>query len=62
MTSDLDIYRSAKVRIERHGDEAALYATGGADLLLDDGNGVGGRFMAAVEELRSGGRAGGKVK
>ena len=38
MTSDLDIYRAAKLLIDKHGEEAALYAAGRADQLLDEGD------------------------
>ena len=33
MTSDLDIYRSAHVLIQQHGEAAAMEGDGGADLL-----------------------------
>jgi hypothetical protein len=41
MTSDLDIYRAAKLLIDQHGDEAALCAAGRADLLLEEGDTAG---------------------
>jgi hypothetical protein len=60
MTSDLDIYRAAKLLIDKHGDEAALYAAGRADLLLEEGDAAGAatwhRIVAAVEELQRGKR------
>ena len=34
MTDDLDIFRAAKRVIDQHGDDAVLYASGRADLLL----------------------------
>ena len=37
MTSDPDIYRTAKLLIDQHGEEAATNAAGRADLLLEDG-------------------------
>jgi hypothetical protein len=38
MIPALDIYRVAKLLIDRHGDEAVLHAAGRADLLLEDGD------------------------
>ena len=62
MTSDLDIYRAAKLLIDPNGDEAALYAAGRADLLFEEGDAAGAatwrRIMAAVEELQRGRRPG----
>ena len=56
MTDDLDIYRAAKLVIDQHGDDAALYASGRADVLLEDGDIEGAtiwrRITAAVEELQ----------
>jgi hypothetical protein len=40
-SSDLDIYRAAKLIVDQHGDEAALYATGRADQHLDEGDTAG---------------------
>ena len=37
MTSDLDIYRSAKLLIDQHGGDAARRATMRADALLEAG-------------------------
>jgi hypothetical protein len=55
MTSDRDIYRTAKLIIDRHGDEAGLYAAGRADQLLEAcdiaGATVWRRIVAAIEEL-----------
>ena len=55
MTSDRDIYRTAKLIIDRHGDEAGLYAAGRADQLLEAGDIAGAtvwrRIVAAIEEL-----------
>jgi hypothetical protein len=57
-TSVLDIYRAAKLLIDKHGDEAAVYAAGRADLLLEEGDSAGAatwrRIMAAVEEMQRG--------
>ena len=56
LTDDLDIFRAAKLLIDRHGDEAALYAAGRADLLLEDGDTDGvaiwRRITSAVEEIQ----------
>lgn len=52
---DLDIWRSANLPIQRHGDDAALVADRRADELLangaleDERNWL--RFMKAIEEL-----------
>ncbi len=43
MTSDLEIYRSAKLLIDRHGDDAVIEAAMMADKMLEQGDldGVG---------------------
>ncbi len=56
MTSDLDIYRSAKALIDQHGEfEAELHAAQRADELLEagdmDGCRVWLRVLEAVQEL-----------
>ena len=55
MISDLDIYRSAKLLIDQHGDEAPIHAAMQADAMLDegdlDGAAVWRRIVAATEEL-----------
>ena len=55
MTSDLDVWRSAKLLIEKYGDEAPIHAAMRADELLDkgdmDGLAVWKRILAAIEEL-----------
>ncbi len=38
MTSDLDIYRSAKLLIDQHGDEAPIHAATQADAMLHKGD------------------------
>jgi hypothetical protein len=38
MIDDLDIWRAAKLLIDQHGTEAATYAAGRADLLLEKGS------------------------
>ena len=58
MTPDLDIYRSAKLLIDRHGDDAVIEAAMRADELLDagdlDGLATWNRILRAIEELRAG--------
>ena len=57
MTSDLDIYRTANLLIERHGRDAQIEAAMRADELLDkgdmDGFAVWKRILKAVEELEA---------
>ncbi len=53
--ADLDIYRSAKLLIDQHGDEAPIHAGMQADAMLEkgdmDGRAVWLRIIRAVEEL-----------
>ncbi len=55
MVSDLDIYRSAKLLVDRHGEDAARHAAMEADKLLAKGDMAGKRtwvrIMRAIEEL-----------
>ncbi len=56
MTSNLDIYRTANLLIEQHGDEATIHAAMRADALLEAGD-LGGqavwkRIIRAIEELQ----------
>ncbi len=56
MTTDLDVYRSAKALIDQHGEfEAELHAAQRADELLEagdmDGRRVWLRVLEAVQEL-----------
>ncbi len=57
MTSDLDIYRSAQVLVEQHGEDAPIKAAMRADAMLDkgdlDGYAVWKRILRAVRELLS---------
>ncbi len=57
MTEDKDIYRSAKLLIDRHGGDAVIHAAMRADELLDagdiDGQVVWKRIIHAIEELQS---------
>jgi len=63
MTDDIDIYRTAKVLIELHGEDAPIQAAMKADALLEagdiDGQAVWKRILAAVDELLLAGRPGG---
>ena len=56
LVSDLDIYRSAKLLIDQHGDEAPIHAAMRADAFLDQGNLDGERLwlriVRAIEELQ----------
>jgi hypothetical protein len=60
MAEDPDIFRAAKLIIDQHGTEAANFAAGRADLLLEDGDLEGSavwrRILAAIEELQRGRR------
>ncbi len=38
MTTDLDIYRSAKLLVKQHGKEAPIHAALNADAMLDKGD------------------------
>jgi hypothetical protein len=55
MVDDIDIYRTANVLVELHGDDAPIQAAMKADALLEagdmDGQAVWKRILAAVEEL-----------
>ena len=56
MISDLDIYRSAKLLIDQHGDGATIEAAMRADEFLDqgiiDGQRLWIRIMKTIEELQ----------
>ncbi len=60
MTADLEIYRSAKLLIDRHGDDAVIHAAMRADQMLEqgdlDGLAIWNRILRAIEELRAGKR------
>ena len=53
--SDLDIYRSAKLLVDRHGAEAPIHAAMRADAMLDKGDMEGRagwlRILQAIREL-----------
>ncbi len=57
MTSELDIWRSAKLLVDQHGGDAAIRAAQRADELLAAGDIEGRatwlRILAAVKELIS---------
>ena len=63
MVDDIDIYRTANVLVEMHGENAPLQASMKADALLEagdvDGQAVWKRILAAVDELLLAGRPGG---
>ena len=56
MTSDLDIYRSARALIKQHGQDAPIHAAMRANAMLDkgdlDGFVVWRRVLRTVEELQ----------
>ena len=58
LTDDEDIYRSAKLLINRHGYNAVIEAAMIADKMLEQGNLDGlatwNRILRAIEELRAG--------
>ena len=60
MTDDKEIYRGAKLLIDRHGDDAVIEAAMKADKMLEqgdlDGLATWNRILRAIEELRSGKR------
>ena len=55
MTREIDVYRSAKLLIDQHGDWAAIQAAYKADAMLDkgdlDGAAVWRRIVAVINEL-----------
>ncbi len=55
MTSDLDIYRSAKLLIDQHGEDAPIFAAQHADKCLEagdlDGKAVWMGVIRAIKEL-----------
>ena len=56
MISDLDIYRTANLLVNRHGEDAPIEAAMRADAMLETGNldgyAVWKRILRAVEELQ----------
>ena len=65
MTIDADIYRAAKLMIDRHGDEAARYAQRRTNELARTGDSgaaaIWRQVMIAIAELQRGRREGGAV-
>ena len=61
MTADIEIYRTAKLFIDRHGDDAVIEAAMMADELLEsgdlDGLATWKRILSAIDELLSKERA-----
>ena len=57
MTSDIDIYRSANLLIERYGEDAPIHAAMSADKMMArgdlDGYAVWKLIMKAVDELEA---------
>ncbi len=55
MISDLDVYRSAQLLVERHGDGAPIEAAMKVDAMLEkgdiDGQAAWLRILRAVKEL-----------
>ena len=55
MPDDLDIYRSAKLLVDQHGEDAPIFAAMQADKCLEagdlDGKAVWIRVIRAIEEL-----------
>ena len=53
--SEIDIYRSAKLLIDQHGDDAPIFAAQQADRCLEagdlDGKAVWMRVIRAIKEL-----------
>jgi hypothetical protein len=58
MTDDIDIYRTANVLVELHGEDAPIQAAMKADALLEagdvEGQAVWKRILAAVDARRRG--------
>ena len=57
MITDLDIYRSARVLIDQHGEDAPIWAAQKADAMLEKGNLDGKRLwlkiLVAIKDLLS---------
>ena len=55
VTDDIDIYRTAKLLVDRHGNDAQIHVGMRADQLMEsgdmDGRAVWLRIKTAVEEL-----------
>ena len=57
LTDDIDIYRSAKLNIDQHGDQAALQAAMQSDALLEVGDMEGSatwrKVIKAIEVMQA---------
>ena len=57
MTSEIDIYRAAKLYIDQHGNDAAIQAAMRADALLDTGDMDGAvtwrKIIKAIEVMQA---------
>ena len=49
MISDVDIYRTAKLLVDKHGDEAPIHAAMRSDALLDRGDMKGRAAWLAIK-------------
>ena len=62
MVDALDIYRTARLLIEQHGDEAPIHAAMRADAMLEagdlDGQAVWKRIIRAIKDLQDRGPPG----
>jgi hypothetical protein len=65
MTAEIDVWRSAKLYVDRYGDDALIQAAMRADALLKkgdlDGYRVWRRIVSAVKELQRRPTPGGPV-
>ena len=61
MTSDLDIYRAAKLLIDQHGEKAAMTAADRADLLFENGD-LEGLLTFPSQRNRSNHQRGARVR
>ncbi len=56
MPSEIDIYRSAKLLVDQHGEDAPIFAPQQADRCLEagdlDGEAAWMRVIRAIEELQ----------
>ena len=55
MTSDLDIFRTAKLLVDQHGEDAPIHAAMRADELMEkgdlDGQAIWKLILKAIDEL-----------
>jgi hypothetical protein len=65
MSDAIDIFRAAKLVIDRHGNDAALYAAARTAVLAGEGDEEGAaawcQITAAIEELQRERRPGGAI-